>query len=106
MITFYILTSEFGSSPCCDRNNPQWLRKQEKVGGKVFVSPLDSCVANYFHASFIKPLLDGDGYIMDKYWEALSLTSKDGMLYRIKKWHKNQYKESFTKKRQVLCTIR
>lgn len=95
MITIYILTSEFGSSPCCDRNNQQWLRKQEKVGGEVFVSPLDSCAADYFHASFIKPLLDGDGCIMDRYWD-LPLTSKDGILYRIKKWHKNQYKESFT----------
>jgi hypothetical protein len=65
------------------------------VGGEFFVSPLDSWVADYFHASFIKPLLDGDGYIMDRYWD-LPLTSKDGILYRIKKWHKNQYKESFT----------
>ena len=101
MITIYILTSEFGSSPCCDRNNPQWLRKQEKVGGEVFVSPLDSFVADYFHASFIKPLLDDDGYIMDKYLGALSLISKDGISYCIKKWHKNQYKESFTKNKEL-----
>ena len=96
MITIYILTSEFGSSPCCDRNNPQWLRKQEKVGGGVFVSPLDSCVANYFHASFIEPLSDDCGYIKEKFWD-IPLTTSDGISYCIKKWRENQYKESFTK---------
>lgn len=94
MITIYILTSEFGSSPCCDRNNPEWLRKQEKVGGEVFVSPYAE--NDYFKEQFILPLLDKDGYIDEKNFGVPQITL-DGVSYCVKRWHKNQYKESFKK---------
>lgn len=100
MITVYILTREFGSSPICDLNNPEWLCKQDRISGRVYASPLDAYVANYFYKSFIKPLLDFDGYIKEEFWEN-PLTTSFGISYCIKKWHKNQHNDSFTKTKEL-----
>lgn len=93
MITVYVLTSEFGSSRKCDRNNLQWLRSKDRVNGAVFVSPYAE--NDYFKEQFILPLLDKDGYIDEKNFGVPQITL-DGASYCIKKWHKNQNKESFT----------
>ena len=94
MITIYILTSEFRNSPSCDRNNPQWLRKRDKVNGSFNIAaPYPK--NDYFRRSFIEPLLDDGGYIKEQFW-GIPLTTSDGISYCVKKWHKNQYKESFT----------
>ena len=96
MITIYLLTRDFRTN-CSpnNRNNPEWLRKQDKTNGSFNIAaPYPK--NDYFRRSFIEPLLDDDGYIKEEFW-GIPLTTSDGISYCIKKWHKNQYGENFTK---------
>lgn len=96
MITINLLTRDFRTN-CSpnNRNNPEWLRKQDKLNGSFNIAaPYPK--NDYFRRSFIEPLLDDGGYIKEEFW-GVPLATSDGISYCIKKWHKNQYKESFTK---------
>lgn len=94
MITIYLLTSDFsGNCSPNNRNNLEWLRKQDKLNGSFNIAapyPRN----DYFRRSFIEPLLDDDGYIKKEFW-GVPLTTFAGISYCIKKWHKNQPEECF-----------
>ena len=97
MITINFLTRDFrGNCSPNNRNNPEWLRKQDKLNGSFNIAaPYPK--RDYFRRTFIEPILDKDGYISDRYF-GVTLVNIDGISYCVKKWHKNQYKECFTKK--------
>lgn len=94
MITIYLLTSDFsGNCSPNNRNNPEWLRKQDKLNGSFNIAapyPRN----DYFRWSFIEPLLDDGGYIKEEFLD-VALTTSDGISYCVKRWHKNQPKECF-----------
>lgn len=91
MITIYILTCDFHSSCSkCNRNNLEWLRRQDKTNGSFVIAPYPD--NDYFRQSFIVPLLDEKGYIQDKYF-GTPLMNFDGINYTIQKWHPNMPKQ-------------
>jgi len=94
MVTIYLLTRDFrGNCSPNNRNNPEWLRRQDKLNGSFNIAahyPKN----DYFRRTFIEPLFDDDGYIKEENF-GIPLTTSDGIYYCVKKWHKNQYKESF-----------
>ena len=101
MVTIYILTSDFRTN-CLpnNRNNPEWLRKQDKLNGSFNIAaPYPK--NDYFRRFFIEPLLDDGGYIKEEFW-GIPLTTSDRISYCIKKWHRNQYRESFNVKQKNL----
>lgn len=92
MITIYLLTRDFRCN-CysSNRNNPLWLKKQDKINGKISIAaPYPK--NDYFRKTFIVPLLDEKGYIQDKYY-GIPLTNCDGINYTIQKWHPNMPKQ-------------
>ena len=79
MITIYLLTRDFRTN-CSpnNRNNPEWLRKQDKLNGSFNIAaPYPK--NDYFRRSFIEPLLDDGGYIKDEFW-GIPLATSDGII--------------------------
>lgn len=93
MINVYIVTRIFESNCSqANRNNIEWLRKQDRTNGTFNVAPYPK--DDYFRRNFIMPILDDNGFIKEDKFN-VPLVNKDGISYCVRKWCKSQPNEVF-----------